>query len=110
MFPFTDCGECVESVRQNMPSTRIEEKKSKIEFKTKNLSIPMHDTNSKASTLRSLNNCLYWLLCLSPFVKEIVVGALALTRSRQDFTLAHRRRHLLLPRPELRIGRRSPPR
>lgn len=66
---------------------------------------------SKAGTLRSRINRFYWFLCHSPFVNELVLeSSLALTRSSQDLTLARRRRQLLLPRPELRIDRRSRPR
>lgn len=70
----------------------------------------MHDTSSKADKLRSLTNLFSWLLCLPPFVKNLSLRALVLTRSRQDLTLARRHRHLLLPQPGLRIVRRSPPR
>lgn len=70
----------------------------------------MHDTSSKAGTLRSLKNWVCWLLCLPPFVKNLSLRALVLTRSRQDLTLARHRRHLLLLQPGLRIVRRSPPR
>lgn len=37
VFPFTDCGEYVENVRQNMPSTRIEEKNQRSNLKQKPL-------------------------------------------------------------------------
>lgn len=112
VFPFNECGKYVENMRPNMPSTKNSRKKVENQvFKKKNSSIPMHDTNGKAGALRSLNIRFYWLLCLSfrPLSKKLSLRALALTRSRQDFTLARRRRHLLLSRPGLRIGRRSLP-